>query len=282
MTTVPVTGAGPLLRQWRERRRLSQLDLSHLAGTSARHLSCLETGRARPSPQMVLRLGEALAVPLADRNAMLLAAGHAPAYADSRQDRAATRRLLDVLDLALAAYAPWPALVLDAQFDVVAGNDAVDRLLTLVDGDLLDPAGQRRTGHPAPARAVPVHRQPRRLARAPAAPGASARGCDPRRTTWTPCCARRRATRRPGGRSDPTTSGRRSRSRWSWTWRADGCGCTARSRPSARHWTSPPASSPSRRSCPPTSRPESGWADSAVVSTSSVCPCTAPPAACRS
>jgi len=140
-TTVPRSPrrAGALLREWRERRRLSQLDLANLAGTSARHLSYVETGRSRPSPQMVLRLGEALEVPLADRNQILLAAGHAPAYEDARRDAAATRYLLDVLDLALAAHEPWPALVLDAHFDVVATNAAVDRLMALVDPDLLDP-----------------------------------------------------------------------------------------------------------------------------------------------
>ena len=133
------SAAGVLLREWRERRRLSQLDLADLAGTSSRHLSYVETGRSRPSRDMVLRLGEALDVPLGDQNAILLAAGHAPAFADARHDRAATRALLEVLDLALAAHDPWPALVLDAQFDVVAANAAVDRLLALVDPDLQDP-----------------------------------------------------------------------------------------------------------------------------------------------
>lgn len=135
----PANGAGVLLRGWRQQRRLSQLDLANLAGTSTRHLSYLETGRSRPSREMVQRLGETLDVPLSDRNRILLAAGHAPAYADARRDAAATRYLLDVLDLALAAHEPWPALVLDAQFDVVATNRAVDRLLRLVDVDLLNP-----------------------------------------------------------------------------------------------------------------------------------------------
>lgn len=135
----PAGGAGVLLRGWREQRRLSQLDLANLAGTSTRHLSYLETGRSRPSREMVLRLGETLDVPLSDRNRILLAAGHAPAYADARRDAAATRYLLDTLELVLAAHDPWPALVLDAQFDVVATNRAVERLLGLVDPDLLDP-----------------------------------------------------------------------------------------------------------------------------------------------
>src|SRR5881227_3329636 len=71
---------GPLLRDWRERRRMSQLDLALGAGVSARHLSFIETGRARPSAEMVVQLADALAVPLRDRNALLLAAGYAPAY----------------------------------------------------------------------------------------------------------------------------------------------------------------------------------------------------------
>nr|WP_281371989.1 helix-turn-helix transcriptional regulator [Modestobacter versicolor] len=127
------------MRDWRERRRLSQLDLANLADTSTRHLSFVETGRSRPSRQMVLRLGEALQMPLAEQNQVLLAAGHAPEYQDARRDAAATRYLLEVLDLALAAHDPWPALVIDAQFDVVATNAAVDRLMGLVDPELLDP-----------------------------------------------------------------------------------------------------------------------------------------------
>ena len=137
-TTTAGNQAGMLLREWRERRRLSQLDLAQLSGTSTRHLSYVETGRSRPSREMVLRLAESLDVPLADRNQILLGAGHAPAYEDARRDMVATRRLLDTLDLALAAHDPWPALVLDAQFDVLATNDAVQRLLALVDADLLD------------------------------------------------------------------------------------------------------------------------------------------------
>jgi transcriptional regulator with XRE-family HTH domain len=131
--------AGALLKEWRERRRLSQLDLADLAQTSTRHLSYVETGRSRPSRQMVLRLGEALQMPLADQNQVLLAAGHAPEFPDARRDATATRYLLEVLELALAAHDPWPALVIDAHFDVVATNAAVDRLMALVDPELLDP-----------------------------------------------------------------------------------------------------------------------------------------------
>jgi transcriptional regulator with XRE-family HTH domain len=147
--------AGAMLREWRERRRLSQLDLALLAGTSTRHLSYVETGRSRPSREMVLRLSESLEVPLGDRNQILLGAGHAPAYEDCRRDLAATQRLLETLDLALAAHDPWPALVLDAHFDVVATNSALGRLLTLIDADLLDP----------PVNVVRVTLHPRGLSR---------------------------------------------------------------------------------------------------------------------
>src|SRR4051794_7090242 len=154
-STVHDNRAGSLLREWRERRRLSQLDLAHLAGTSTRHLSYVETGRSRPSREMVLRLTEAMEVPLAERNTILLGAGLAPEFPDARRDHVATRRLLDTLDLALAAYDPWPAVVLDAHFDVVATNAALDRLLALVDADLLDP----------PVNVVRVTLHPRGLSR---------------------------------------------------------------------------------------------------------------------
>src|SRR3954466_2487921 len=152
--TKPVQG-GLLLREWRGGRRLSQLDLAHLAGTSTRHLSYVETGRSRPSREMVLRLSEALEIPLAERNEILLGAGHAPAYEDARRDLAATRRLLETLDLALAAHDPWPALVIDGAFHVVATNKSVARLRALVDADLLDP----------PVNVVRVTLHPRGLSR---------------------------------------------------------------------------------------------------------------------
>src|SRR3954452_16936567 len=152
MTTSPTRprSGGLLLREWRERRRLTQLDLANLAGTSSRHLSFVETGRSRPSREMVLRLAEALDVPLADRHRIPLAAGHAPEYDDARHSPDSTRRLLETLDLVLAAHDPWPALVLDAQFDGLASNLGCGRLLALIDADLLDPPVNvvRATLHP--------------------------------------------------------------------------------------------------------------------------------------
>lgn len=158
MTQVSTTtgNAGVLIRRWRQRRRLSQLELSEMASTSARHLSFVETGRSTPSREMVLRLAGALEVPLRETNQMLLGAGLAPAYPDARVNRTARAALLDLLDGVLDGHLPNPALVLDAEFDVVATNAAVDRLLgNLVDPDLLDP----------PVNVVRVTLHPRGLAR---------------------------------------------------------------------------------------------------------------------
>jgi transcriptional regulator with XRE-family HTH domain len=150
MTRTAPAPAGTLLREWRQRRRLSQLELADRAGTSTRHLSFVETGRATPSRTMVLKLAETLEVPLRDVNLVLLGAGHAPEYPDARAEPAARDDLLGMLDGVLAAHLPFPALVLDADFDVVASNTAVDQLLSLVADDLLGPPVNvvRATLHP--------------------------------------------------------------------------------------------------------------------------------------
>ena len=150
MTRTAVRPSGALLREWRLRRRLSQLELAGRAGTSARHLSFVETGRAVPSRTMVLRLAETLEVPLRDVNLALLGAGHAPEYPDARAEPAARDGLLALLDGVLTGHLPFPALVLDADFDVVAANAAVDPLLSLVDPALLGPPVNvvRATLHP--------------------------------------------------------------------------------------------------------------------------------------
>ncbi|WP_324275272.1 helix-turn-helix domain-containing protein [Blastococcus brunescens] len=116
---------GSLLRTWRQRRRLSQLDLASDAGVSARHLSFVETGRARPSREMVLHLAEQLEVPLRDRNDLLLAAGFAPAYARRGLDDPDMSAVRRALDLVLAAYEPYPAVVVDRSWHLVAGNRSV-------------------------------------------------------------------------------------------------------------------------------------------------------------
>jgi len=131
---------GTLLRDWRRRRRLSQLDLANEAVVSARHLSFVETGRSRPSPELVMHLAEHLDVPLRERNALLLAAGYAPRYAQTPLDAAAMAPVRDALEVVLAGHHPFPAVVADRHWDLVTANDSAMTLLT--DGiapDLLAP-----------------------------------------------------------------------------------------------------------------------------------------------
>ena len=130
---------GGLLRDWRRRRLLSQLDLSNEAGVSARHLSFVETGRARPSREMVLHLAEQLEVPLRERNELLLAAGFAPVYGRRRledPDMAAVRAALDTV---LAAYEPYPAMAVDRGWHLVAANRSLGVLTAGADPALLEP-----------------------------------------------------------------------------------------------------------------------------------------------
>ncbi|OMI40302.1 helix-turn-helix transcriptional regulator [Streptomyces sparsogenes] len=141
---------GALLREWRRRRRLSQLELALLADTSARHLSCVETGRARPSRAMVLRLSTALDVPLRERNTLLLAADYAPAYRESSLDDEEMASVRAALDTMLSAHEPYPAVVVDRLWNVVTGNRAMAVLTDGVPPHLLDsrPNVYRLTLHP--------------------------------------------------------------------------------------------------------------------------------------
>ncbi|MEU5977765.1 helix-turn-helix transcriptional regulator [Streptomyces sp. NPDC047315] len=123
---------GVLLRDWRRRKKLSQLDLALLADTSTRHLSCVETGRARPSRSMVLRLAEHLDVPLRDRNGLLLAAGYAPAYRESPLDSDRMAMAHAALRAMLAGHEPNPSVVIDRVWNVVDYNDAMSVLLDSV------------------------------------------------------------------------------------------------------------------------------------------------------
>lgn len=106
-------GVGPLLKGWRDRRRLSQLELAITADVSARHVSFVETGRSRPSEAMILRLAEHLDVPIRDQNALLVAAGYAPAFPETPLQSPAMAPLREVLDQLLGGYEPYPALVFD-------------------------------------------------------------------------------------------------------------------------------------------------------------------------
>jgi transcriptional regulator with XRE-family HTH domain len=123
MTAVPTAPTvGDLLRDWRRRRRLSQLDVSLDAAVSARHLSFVETGRSKPSRELVLHLAEFLDVPLRERNALLLAAGYAPVYGETPLDAEAMAPVRGALDKILAGHAPYPAVIVDHRWDLVSAN----------------------------------------------------------------------------------------------------------------------------------------------------------------
>ena len=130
MTTIAAPGAGGLLRQWRQRRRLSQLDLAVAADVSSRHVSFIETGRAKPSPELLLHLADRLEVPLRDRNALLLAAGYAPVYRETPLEAEEMSPVRHALDEIVRGHAPYPAVVVDRRWDLVTANDAALRLLT--------------------------------------------------------------------------------------------------------------------------------------------------------
>lgn len=128
---------GEHLRHWRQRRRLSQLDLAHEADVSTRHLSYVETGRASPSREMVLRLSERLDIPLRERNALLVAAGYAPMYRESGLDDPSMAAARQAVERVLKGHEPFPALALDRHWNMVAANAAVSHLLAGVDAALL-------------------------------------------------------------------------------------------------------------------------------------------------
>lgn len=130
---------GVLLREWRTRRRVSQLDLSLSVGVSARHLSCIETGRSRPSPEMVLALADGLDVPLRERNALLLAAGFAPRYPARPLDDAALSPARDAVQRLLDAHDPYPGVVIDRCWNIVGTNAAATKLTAGVPEELLGP-----------------------------------------------------------------------------------------------------------------------------------------------
>jgi transcriptional regulator with XRE-family HTH domain len=131
--------AGELLRHWRHQRRRSQLDLALDAGVSARHLSFVETGRARPSSSLLLALAEQLDLPLRERNALLLAAGFAPAYSETDLGGEQARAVRTSLEHLLAGHEPYPAAAFDRWGDVVLANRAVGPLLEGADPALLGP-----------------------------------------------------------------------------------------------------------------------------------------------
>lgn len=119
-----VPAIGGLIQRWRKGRRMSQLDLALESGISSRHLSFVETGRTKPSRDMVLRLCGVLAVPLRDRNNLLLAAGYAPVYRETAMDAPEMAEILSAVRMILRRHEPYPAVAFDTGWDVVMANTA--------------------------------------------------------------------------------------------------------------------------------------------------------------
>ena len=135
-----MTSVGELLRDWRQRRHLSQLELAGDADISTRHLSFIETGRATPSRDMVLRLAERLDVPLRARNTLLVSAGFAPVYPERPLSDPALTAAVTAIGHLLRAHMPFPAIAIDRHWTLVAANDAAQALMTGADPSLLTPS----------------------------------------------------------------------------------------------------------------------------------------------
>lgn len=142
---------GDYLREWRQRRRLSQMDLALEAEISTRHLSFLETGRSQPSREMVQLLAEKLDMPLRERNVMLASAGFAPIYSERPLDDPALQSMRAAIDLVLKGHEPYPALAVDRHWSLVAANETMLSLVQGVDPALLKPPVNvlRLSIHPA-------------------------------------------------------------------------------------------------------------------------------------
>ncbi len=139
MNTIQAPSVGNLLREWRKHRRLSQLDLACDVEVSTRHLSFLETGRAVPSREMLLRLAEQLEIPLRERNVLLVAAGYAPLYPERPLEDSNLQAGQKIVDLVLAGHEPYPALAVDRHWKLIAANKALAPLLQGVSAALLQP-----------------------------------------------------------------------------------------------------------------------------------------------
>lgn len=133
------TSFGELLRAWRERRRLTQLDLSVRSDVSTKHLSFLETGRSNPSREMVLDLAEHLEIPLRERNVLLTAAGFAPVYSRTSLDAPEMQPVRSAIDQVLSGHEPYPALAVDRYWNIVSMNAAAALFAADVDPELMGP-----------------------------------------------------------------------------------------------------------------------------------------------
>jgi transcriptional regulator with XRE-family HTH domain len=130
---------GQLLREWRERRGRTQLDLALDAGISTRHLSFVETGRSKPGADVILRVAEQLEIPFRERNQLLLTAGHAPVFPERSLQDPELAPVRQALDLILTGHDPYPAVVVDRGWNLVAANSAMRALSSLIDPALLAP-----------------------------------------------------------------------------------------------------------------------------------------------
>ena len=125
-----------LLKTWRQRRRLSQLDLALSSGVSQRHVSFLESGRARPSRNMILQLSEALAVPLRERNDWLIAAGFAPVFRSRPLDDPQMRQVMSAVRMMLTNHAPFPAIAIDRAWNIRMSNAPFDMVSAMIGEDV--------------------------------------------------------------------------------------------------------------------------------------------------
>jgi transcriptional regulator with XRE-family HTH domain len=147
---------GDLLRYWRRARRMSQLELALQAGSSTRHLSFIETGRANPSREMLIALAGALDVPLRERNLLLQAAGFAPIYRETGLDEPEMAQVRHALELLLEQHEPFGAVVLDRRWNIVMANRAYQRFLGMLLGPKLEPRGNVLRDLFAPDRVRPM------------------------------------------------------------------------------------------------------------------------------
>lgn len=152
MATAEQVAIGEMLRSWRERRRLTQMDLALDAGISTRHLSFVETGRSRPGREMLLQVLERLDLPLRERNRILLAAGHAPAFPERDLNAAELAPVREALEMILSRHDPYPAIAVDRLWNIVASNESARAVASLVEVDpvLLEPPvnAMRLSFHP--------------------------------------------------------------------------------------------------------------------------------------
>ncbi|MGH8175900.1 MAG: helix-turn-helix domain-containing protein [Steroidobacter sp.] len=156
-TLKPAVHVGSLLREWRAARRLSQLDFALEAGVSARHLSYVETGKAQPSRDMILRLADTLAMPLRERNALLMAAGYAPLYPETSLGTPELAQVRRAIELILEHQEPYPAFVLNRCWDMVLTNRAATRFVNFLRGGSAHANMMRQIFDPNDVRAFVVN-----------------------------------------------------------------------------------------------------------------------------